>query len=166
MLTLNNQDSSFLVNNDKLCEFLLCNVEDLQCIMGQCKKCNKFISIDSIKFSELKCSTTCIEENLDCISLKHTIKIKQFETIKYPHKGIMKKKISLVDKYVTLNEIPVLFKFKLKDFPRHRFTINHTEKTICQLKENLTESEVIKIQDFSENYTCLLHDEVQSMHWT
>ena len=59
-----------------------------------------------------------------------------------------------------------MFKFKLKNFPRHCFTINHTEKTICQLKENLTESEVIKIQDFSENYTCLLPDEVQSMRWT
>ena len=102
--------------------------------MGRCKKCNKFTSIDFIKFSQLKCSKSCIEENLNCVALKHTIKIRQFETIKYPHKGIIKKKVALVDKYVTLDEIPALFKSKLQDFPRHRFTINHTEKTICQLK--------------------------------
>ena len=67
---------------------------------------------------------------------------------------VLSRKRSVLLINVTLNEIPVLFKFKLKDFPCHRFTINHTE------------SKVIKIQDFSENYTCLLPNEVQSMHWT
>ncbi len=32
--------------------------------------------------------------------------------------------------------------------------------------EELQEGQMIKVQDFSGNYTCLVPDEVQSLHWT
>ena len=33
-------------------------------------------------------------------------------------------------------------------------------------KENITGEHIIKVQNFSQNYTCLLPDEIQSLHWT
>ena len=30
----------------------------------------------------------------------------------------------------------------------------------------MTNSTIVKIQDFSENYTCLLPEEIMSIHWT
>ena len=30
----------------------------------------------------------------------------------------------------------------------------------------MTNDTVVKIQDFSENYTCLLPEEIMSVHWT
>ena len=53
----------------------------------------------------------------------------------------------------------------LCDFPRHRFNVNHTRSVWNQVEEILENDAVVKIQNFSENYTCLLPKEVQSLHW-
>ena len=35
-----------------------------------------------------------------------------------------------------------------------------------EVVSNITDTVLLKIHDFSENYTCLLPDEIQSLHWT
>ena len=65
-----------------------------------------------------------------------------------------------------MTDLCELFKDKLRNFPRHRYSVAHTAKTYDQLIENLTENMILKIQDFSENYTCLAAHEIQSLHWT
>ena len=47
----------------------------------------------------------------------------------------------------------------------HRFNVQHTARTFDNLINNLNENSIIKIHDFSENYTCLLPEEIQSLHW-
>ena len=58
-----------------------------------------------------------------------------------------------------------LFKDKLRNFPRNHYNVPHTARMYDQLIENLTENMILKIHDFSENYTCLALHEIQSLHW-
>ena len=58
-----------------------------------------------------------------------------------------------------------MLKICLKDFPRHGFNASYA-KAWNQVYANLKENSIVKIEDFSENYTCLLPHEIQSLHWT
>ena len=50
--------------------------------------------------------------------------------------------------------------------PKHRYNNAHTKEVYKQAINNLCPGQIIKVQDFSENYTCLVPDEVQSLHWS
>ena len=115
-------------------------------------------------FSTLKCSDDYFKKSNDC--KLHKVKCLQFERSEYEYKGDVKKKLSLVEKYLILPELIDLLRKELHDFLRHRFNVNYTRNLWNQVEEHLNEKMIVKIQDFSENYTCLLLHEVQSMHWT
>ncbi len=57
-------------------------------------------------------------------------------------------------------------KEKLNKFPMHRFNVQQTAETYEKFISNLKENSIQKIHDFQENYTCLLPEEIQSLHWT
>ena len=59
----------------------------------------------------------------------------------------------------------LLLKNKLEKFPEHRFNVPNTTKTYDNIISNLDENSILKIHDISENYTCLLPEEIQSLHW-
>ena len=101
LLKMNDVESDFLSTNEKLCDFLLCG-KNVRCIMGNCSVCKDFSKLKSLNSTDIKCSKECCVRNIDCTSLGHTIKTKQFEKILYTHKGKEKKKIALVDKYLSL----------------------------------------------------------------
>jgi len=48
---------------------------------------------------------------------------------------------------------------------RHVFNISHQYKAITYLKDNMNEDEILLHMDFSENYSCKLNSEIQSMHF-
>ena len=43
-------------------------------------------------------------------------------------------------------------------------TLKHTDAMIDNLLESLRDHELLIVQDFSENYNCLLPDEPQTIH--
>ena len=51
-------------------------------------------------------------------------------------------------------------------FPKHWYNNAHTKEVYKQAINNPCPGQIIKAQDFSENYTCLVPDEVQSLHWS
>ena len=65
-----------------------------------------------------------------------------------------------------LKELCELYRNKIRNFPRHCYNVTHIANTYNQFIEYLTESMILKMQDFSENYTCLVPHEIQSLHWT
>ena len=164
LFTVNSKDNIF-GSNEALISVALCNSNSLKCLMGVCNGCKDLPKIDELKMSELKCSKACFQK-IDSDCHDHTVKVKQFERVKYIHKGEEKKKLELVDKMLTLEELVQLLKLKMEGFPQHRFNVQHTAKTYDQLVFNLNENNLLKIHDFSENYTCLLPIEIQSLHWT
>ena len=94
----------------------------------------------------------------------HSVNIKEFSRVTYTYKG-EEKKIALVDKAAPLSSLKEEFKMKLNGFPLHRFNVYHTKEQIENLLENLKPNEIVKFQDFSQNYTCLLPEEIMSIHW-
>ena len=47
----------------------------------------------------------------------------------------------------------------------HHYVAVHQSRAFKQCKENAAEGEAVVVGDFSENYTFVLQDEVQSYHW-
>ena len=114
-------------------------------------------------FSQLHCNDDCLNKTENCVT--HKVKCLQYERATYEHKGEQKKKLKLLEKFLTLSGLLDLMQQHLCDFPRHRFNFNHTRSVWNKVEEFLENDAVVKIQDFSENYTCLLPKEVQSLHW-
>ena len=48
---------------------------------------------------------------------------------------------------------------------RHSFTAKAQSEYMQSLKDNLSEDQIIIQMDFSENYSYVLQDEIQSYHW-
>ena len=148
-----------------LSKYLLCD-KNIKCITGNCPKCNDFSKMKTLIEDSFKCSDECKKKNINCVQLKHNVSTKQFERTTYVHKGKEKKKIALVDKDLTLNELIEEFMKKLKGFPRHRFNIEHTKSVYDDAVGFLSEGVICKVMDFSQNNTCLLVEEIMSLHWT
>ena len=71
-----------------------------------------------------------------------------------------------MDNMLTTSQLVELLKNQLKKFALHQFNIQQTTKTYDNILANLDQYSVLKIHDFSENYTYLLPEEIQSIHWT
>ena len=107
----------------------------------------------------------CIDQ-VDGTAKTHNIKVNLFERADYLHKGNKKKKIQLVEKNVTLKMFVTVWEEKLKGFACYQFNVSHTNHTFDQAVAGMSDKTIIKIQDFSKNYTCLLPEEIMSIHWT
>ena len=101
-------------NNDQLMSTILCDPNSLKCVFGLCSECKLFSNFDKLEIPSLKCSKSCFMKNEKCSEEGHTVKIQQFERVKYIHKGKEKKKIQLIDKHLKLTELCELFKDKLE----------------------------------------------------
>ena len=53
----------------------------------------------------------------------------------------------------------------LEELKPHSFISREQASYLNKLKENLSESSVILLVDFAENYSFVVQDEVQSFHW-
>ena len=105
----------------------------------------------------LQCSKKCIAD--DCSAQNHTLKVSLFERTEYLHKGKTKKKLQLVDKVLTPVKFVDVLKTTLICFPCH---LNHTSKVYDQAMARMTNSTIVKIQDFTENYN-VLPEEIMSV---
>ena len=88
----------------------------------------------------------------------------QVERVTYIHKDKEKTKLKVLDKMMKPKELVDSLKFKLEKFAMHRFNVEHTTKTFGNLVNNLNVNSILKIYDFSEDCTCLLPEEIQSLH--
>lgn len=48
----------------------------------------------------------------------------------------------------------------------HSFISNQQREYYSEIKENLTEGHVVVNCDYTENYSFIVQDEIQSFHWT
>ena len=141
----------------------LCNSDKISCIAGLCRECQKFKKLGKLVIENVSYIKKCMIDQVDCTAKTHTNKVNLFKWADYLHKGNKKRKIQLVEKNVS----PKLFvlKEKLKGFLCHWCNVSHTNHTFDQAVVGISDK-TIKIQDFSENYTCLLPEEIMSIHLT
>ena len=161
LLRINEQ--AVIKDNETLVSNTLCNSDSIACIERDCKQCGVDNS-DALKENIHYCSHDCRKNKDDCSN--HTISFLQFKSTSYTtNKGQTKKKVALVSERITISQFFASLKVAMQGFARHRFNHFHT-KMYKMAVEGLQEGQIIKVQDFSENYTCFVPDEVQSLHWT
>ena len=93
------QDSTTISCNEKLCDNILCEELNIKFYHQKCTDCE---ANSQTWLKNLKCSSKCYVENVDCHAQDQVINLKQFERIEYFHAGKSKKKLSLNNKSVTL----------------------------------------------------------------
>jgi hypothetical protein len=54
---------------------------------------------------------------------------------------------------------------KIPELTHHHCTAKQQAKYMKESKENLQSDQCIIVADFSENYSLILHDAIQSFHW-
>jgi hypothetical protein len=163
MLKINKMPSDAFKDNESLLDLALCNKDSVPCTLRKCDSCKEFPKLDFL--STIKCSAKCMQDDIDCDAKGHQIMLRQFKRMPYQYRGEWKKKTKLVDESLTPSQLPNLLKCQLADFPRHRLNVSHTGKLWDDIEINLGDASIVKIQDFSENYTHLLPDEIYEIHW-
>ena len=120
---------------------------------------------DAIKSNLLFCSPECKNKSESC--QYHTIPVQQYKQQDYQtKKGETKKKLCLIIQCCTMIELVEMLKTAMYDFCRHRFNNYHTKEVFNKCKQNFCSCQILKVQGFSKNYTCLVPDKVQSLHWS
>lgn len=142
-----------LLSNKSSLSFIkskVCNIESKECAYGQCEKCkNKEIVIESNdtptyynKWITRKVTRTGAKEKI------------------YNVNFTSKEKIDC-----TVNDLIKEFNSQISEFIKHAYDAGHQHRTLNNIKQNLKPHEVLVVIDFSENYECKCHKEIQSSHF-
>ena len=103
ILRINKRDTTNFNNNENMCKFLLCDNKNILWIHQICETCSSFPKLANFKrtFSQLHCSDDCSKKTKNCVI--HKVKRLQYEQTTYEHKGEQKKKLQLVENFMTLS---------------------------------------------------------------
>ena len=138
---------------EKETERLVCEIGRSQCAYNDCNRC-KYLKLVGNQREDFGSQVTIKQwvrrtEEIERDGKKHTIS----KTVKEDIQSTIE---TLVE------ETRDLMKEK---FCKHVFNIRHQYASLDALKSSLSDNEVVIHVDFSENYSCKLSDEVQSMHF-
>ena len=77
-----------------------------------------------------------------------------------------KKKLKLVDKLTSPGEMFSCLQNLLQTYPSHQFRANWQNQQLRELVENLPTGHAVAIHDYSENYSCAMQDQIQSLYFS
>ncbi|CAF4941167.1 unnamed protein product [Pieris macdunnoughi] len=130
---------------------LVCSVDSVSCMKGVCPECkNRCIDYDKSNQTQI-------------VDLRQWIR--KSEVVEKAGKKVKITKNVPVTEKLTIKEVIYKFESELQNFKTHIHNIRHQYKAYRQCIDGLTESEVALHIDFSENYACKYHSEVQSHHF-
>ena len=127
LLLINHRPS--IKDNADLVDKALHSSDKIAYIAGICKSCENLKKLGEMNIGKLHCSKICVADNENCSAKNHILIVSLFERTEYLHKGQTKKKLQLVDKFLTPEKFVDLLKITLIAFPCHRFSVNYTSKT-------------------------------------
>ena len=96
------------------------------------------------------------EDSIEDHELEQTITFKQWSTTD---------RAELVTRTEPVRYYVDLLVLYLDKSTEHSYTTTVQSSYLKSLKETLPENEIIVLEDFAENYTFLVQDEIQGMHW-
>lgn len=141
---------------DKLNDFvesLVCDVKSQNCMYSKCAVCKRnCISYDF--------STTDIDANVSWLEWSAVDVIYKKDEVTKVCKRMTKQ-----IKTTMLRNLIKKFEIDLQQYKIHLYNIGHQYKMYKYVKDNLKTNEVIIHCDFSENYTCKMHQEIQAVHF-
>lgn len=126
---------------------IVCDINNENCMIGQCSQCP---GVDALDFNEL------CHEIRDDDDDENTISYRQW---------VSTDRCKLVTILEPFSEFKEHFAMKLRDLKSHHFIAKSQSQFLKDTKLNLPQNECVVIADFSENYTFVLQDEIQSYHW-
>ena len=77
-----------------------------------------------------------------------------------------KKNLKLVDKLTSPGEMFFCLKKLLETYPSHQFQANWQNQQLRDLVENLLVGHAVAVHDYSENYSCTMQDQIQSLYFS
>lgn len=131
----------------------VCDEGSKECMYSECEICNG-TPID-YNFTE-----TNQEAIVSWIEWSFTnVEYKKKNEIKVSKRILPELKSDELENLISFTEA------QLKKFKEHLFNICHQYKSYKNVKDNLTDDELVIHCDFSENYTCKMHEEIQAVHF-
>jgi hypothetical protein len=124
---------------------IMCNPPSVNCYMNKCSQCP---------------GTTLLKESLMTTfenNVVDEVSYKQWVTV---DRCMMETVTKNIDEFIDE------FMENLLKLKTHSFIANRQKESYSELKEGLTEGEVLVNCDFAENYSFILQDEIQSYHWS
>ena len=141
-------------NVESLCSFVTCDQNVKECMMNTCEKCSQKEAID---ISKIKEENTLIK--YFCWKIEKELITKNNKTFSVTKTVKVVEKRKLLDVCKGFNE-----EFR-NIFCPHVFRKNHQTKERQKCLAELSYDEAAVHIDFSENYVCKLHAEIQAMHF-
>ena len=128
-----------------LMSYIVCDIEDKNCMMHRCDKCPGKSSLK--KF---------IEEKFQEINFEDEISYKQWEST---DRTILRTITSSCDEFIDA------LIYEVDKLTKHSFISRSQAQYLKKLKKEIDGSTCIVLLDFAENYHYVIQDEVQSYHW-
>lgn len=123
---------------------MMCNPPNIKCFFGTCDRCPGTEPLHALL------QAAADEHGID------TIEFKQWTTT---DRATMETKVLPVEDFIDC------FMGMLKKLSLHDYTAKMQSSFMQQTKESLKPGEFLVLADFSENYSFVIQDEVQSFHW-
>ena len=123
---------------------ILCNLPSIECCLGSCDQCGDVEDLKSMLKSVF--DTAAIEK----------VNYKQWNNTD---------RSTLEDRKEDVDDFTETFCETLKKYQQHSFITKMQSSYYKHIKENLSDGEILVICDFSENYSFVIQDEIQSFHW-
>lgn len=136
----------------KIAEMTCCSTNNKKCMYRQCKKCCNKLVLDLNG-----------KDVTQIVSYRQWTKNKEDRLIKEETKTVRFTAKSTLE--CTLHDLLDVFLQQLNKITPHMFDILHQYKQMRQLKNTLSDKEVIAHMDFSENYVTKHSSEPQSLHF-
>ena len=109
-----------------------------------------------------------VSEELSVFTEKYGHKMVTFdvwERVQYEHNLILKSKIALMMKTITVREMLVALLKELESFSKHVFMWEWQNQQFKEAQEHLPSGVLLTVMDFQQNFACEAQDEIQSAHW-
>ena len=129
-------------NRKALQEGIVCDIDNVQCNIGDCEKC-----ADVSKYLEEKVFDSSIDDNVQCSFIQWTDRVKKEECV------------------MSFSKAKKEFTKQLVFLRKHSFIAKIQIKQKKYLQENLNEGEVVIHEDFAENFAMKQQNEIMSAHW-
>ena len=128
---------------------------DMNCLQRNCEKCG----IAALKV---------LDEEEDTSISAPLVKWRKFEyvVIGTNSNNSEKRKLMLVDKLTPPGELFSCLKTLVKTYASHQFRANWQNEQLHTLVASLPMGQVVAVHDYSENYTCTMQDQIQSLYFS
>ena len=81
-------------------------------------------------------------------------------------RGTQIKRSCIIDKLTSPGEMFLCLKKRLETYPSHQFQANWQNQQLRDLVENLPVGHPIAVHNYSENYSCTMQDQIQSLYFS